>query len=149
MRTERWPVLQGVSQQTNEYETTYPQRMRPILLWEWDDFHLQRTPFMRMTPAPIAHDVRVGDSDQSSTLSFGLQAIVPGACHRRGTFLLSLHLLFERQPSPGSPGAQPHFSADEKREHERSRGTASPVFGACGGHASDTDQSSIVWVGVP
>jgi hypothetical protein len=36
--------------------------------------------------------------------------------HRRGTFLLSLHLIFERKLSPG---AQPLFSADEKREHEK------------------------------
>src|SRR5258708_35586899 len=93
---------------------------------------------MRMTPALVAHDARVGGSDQSKTLSVGLPRIAKALLHRRGMFLLSLHLIFERKPSPGSLGAQPHFSADEKREYERSRGTASSVFGAFGGHASDT-----------
>src|SRR5712692_7545761 len=94
-------------------------------------------PFHFMTPALVAHDARVGGSDQSSTLSCGLPRIAKAPCHRRDTFLLSLHLIFERKPSPE---ARPLFSADEKREYEeRSRGTASSVCGAFGGHAGDTD----------
>jgi hypothetical protein len=99
-----------------------------------------------MTPALVAHDACVGGSDQSSTLSLGLPQIATASCHRRGTFLLSLPLLFEKKPSPGAP---PLFSAAEKREHERSRGTASSGFGAFGGRAGDTDQNNTVWAGVP
>jgi hypothetical protein len=99
-----------------------------------------------MTPALAAHDARVGGSDQSSTLSRGLLRMAPASFHRRGTFLLSRHLIVEGKPSPGAP---PLFSADEKREHERSRGTASSVSVACGERAGDTDQNTTVWAGVP
>jgi hypothetical protein len=103
-------------------------------------------PFHVMTPALAAHGARVGGSDRSSTLSLGLPQIAPASCHRRGRFLLSLPLIVEKKPSPGAP---PLFSAAEKREHGRSRGTASFVCGACGGCAGDTDQSNTVWAGVP
>ena len=99
-----------------------------------------------MTPGLVAHHALVGGSAQSSTLSCGLPRIAKAPFHRRGTFLLSLHLIFERKPSPG---AQPLFSADEKREHERSRGTASSVCVAGGGRAGDIDQNNTVWAGVP
>src|SRR6266487_2896565 len=117
-----------------------------MLSWNDDKAH---TSFMRMTPALVAHGVLADDSGLSSTLSFGLPWIAKASSHRRGTFLLSLHLIFVRKPSPGSPGAQPHFSADEKREHERSRSPASSVCVACGRHAGDTDQNNTVWAGVP
>jgi hypothetical protein len=99
-----------------------------------------------MTPALVARDARVGGSAQSSTLSCGLPRNAQAPFHRRGTFLLSLPLIVERKPSPG---AQPLFSADEKREHERSRGTASSVCVACDERAGDSDQNTTVWAGVP
>jgi hypothetical protein len=84
-----------------------------------------------------------------STLSCGLRRIAKASFHRTGTFLLSLHLIFEKELSSGSPGAQPIFSADEKREHEGSQETALSVFVACDKRADDTDQNKTVWVGVP
>jgi hypothetical protein len=103
-------------------------------------------PFPFTTPALVARDAPVDGTDQSSTLSFGLLWIAKPSSRRRGTFLLSLHLLFEGQPSPG---VQPLESFAEKREHDRSRRTTSPAFVAYDRPVDDTDQSSTVWFDVP
>jgi len=65
-----------------------------------------------MTPEFVAHDALAGGSNPSSILSPGLLQIATAPCHRRGTFLLSLPLIVEGQPSPGT---QPLFYAAQKR----------------------------------
>ncbi len=134
---------------TNDFDTTHPQQNEIDSAIDRVSYPSWELLFPVRTRACVACGARVGGSGQSSTLFFGLPWIAKASSHRRDTFLPLLHLIFEGRRSPGSLGAQPLFSADEKREHERSRSPASPVFVACGKHAGDTDQNSTVWTGVP
>ena len=54
---------------------------------------------MRMTPALVAHDGRVGDSDQNSTLGVGALCIAPEVFHT-GKRLGSPRLTFEETSFP-------------------------------------------------
>ncbi len=149
---KQWTVTRTFSwqsQKTNDFDTTHPQQNETDSATGRVLCPPLELLFPVRTRACVARGARVGGSGQSSTLLFGLPWIAKASSQRRDTFLPLLHLIFEGQLSPGSPGAQPLFSADEKREHERSRGTASPGFVACGRHAGDTDQNSTVWAGVP
>ena len=104
-----------------------------------------------MIPAFVARDVRVGDSDQSRTLSSVLQVIVKGSFHRRGTFLLSPHLTWERKRSSALSPTSPleAFAVSREQEEGQEPRVAEYVFLARGKPVSDTDQSSTVWFDVP